>query len=395
MTVEKQQVVRTHLNHVLASPPFRRSPRCREFLHYVVERTLEGRSDLLKERCIGLALFGRKADYETADDAIVRVRAKEVRKRLAQYYQRSTGAAVQFDISVGSYVPEITIREAGIGTVPIEQAAEAVPPSSPGRRISALAAAVAVIAATVSILWFARTPATPVEEFWKPVMGSAQPALLWSSAGEFQRLSPRILRELSRAEESPVQVVVEPREVQYIESQISSGNLSSIISICSLLQRLGSMPQYRLGGEITLQEMGGRPLVLIGALSNPWVMQLNSTWRFQFVPGRSAIRDTQTPGREWLLPATEPPSGFDATVDYALVTRVLRQDTRQVLIVAGGLKHFGTGAAGEFVTNPIYWRDAVSQLPKDWAKRNVQVVLETRVIRKAAGPPKVLAVHCW
>lgn len=395
MTVEKQQVVRTHLNHVLASPPFRRSPRCREFLHYVVERALEGRSDLLKERCIGLALFGRKADYETADDAIVRVRAKEVRKRLAQYYQRSTGAAVQFDISVGSYVPEITIHEAGSGTVPIDQTAEAVPPSSPGRRIGAVAATVATIAATVSILWFARAPATPVEEFWKPVMGSAQPALLWSSAGEFQRLPPRILRELGKVEDSPVQLTLRPQEVQQIESQISSGNLHSIISIHSLLQRLGRVPEYRLGGEITLQEMGSRPLVLIGAFSNPWVMELNSSWRFQFMQERASIRDTQTPGREWSLPATEPPSGFDGTVDYALVTRVFRQDSRQVLIVAGGLKHFGTDAAGEFVTNPIYWRDAVSHLPKDWARRNVQVVLETRVIRKAASPPRVLAVHCW
>jgi hypothetical protein len=141
--------------------------------------------------------------------------------------------------------------------------------------------------------------------------------------------------------------------------------------------------------------MGSRPLVLIGAFSNPWVMQLNSSWRFQFEPGRASIRDTQAPGREWFLPTTEPPSGFDATVDYALVTRIFRQDTRQVVIVAGGLKHFGTAAAGEFVTNPIYWRDAVSQLPKDWARRNLQVVLETRVIRKAASPPKVLAVHSW
>jgi hypothetical protein len=361
----------------------------------VVEQTLEGRADLLKERCIGLALFGRKADYETADDSIVRVRANEVRKRLAQYYQRSTATGVQVELSVGTYVPQITVRETATPTIPADNSPEAAPPSPPAGRIRSAAAVLVLIAATGLVFWFARSPATPVEIFWKPVVDSAQPALLWSSAGEFQRLSPRILRELSRAEDSPVQVVVEPREVQSIESQISSGNLSSIISIFSLLQRLGSIPQYRLGGEITLQEMGSRPLVLIGALSNPWVMQLNSTWRFQFGPGRPAIRDTQTPGREWLLPATEPPSGFDATVDYALVTRVFRQDTRQVLIVAGGLKHFGTGAAGEFVTNPSYWRDVVSQLPRDWPRRNIQVVLETRVIRKAASPPKVLAVHFW
>jgi len=115
---ETQQTVRTHLNHVLGSEPFRRSPRCREFLQYVVEQTLDGRADLLKERSIGLVLFGRKADYETADDSIVRVRANEVRKRLALYYQRTTASGVQFDLSVGSYVPQITVHETALDTIP-------------------------------------------------------------------------------------------------------------------------------------------------------------------------------------------------------------------------------------------------------------------------------------
>jgi hypothetical protein len=170
---------------------------------------------------------------------------------------------------------------------------------------------------------------------------------------------------------------------------------AAIVGICSLLQRMGRLPQYRVGGEISLHEMGGRPLVLIGALSNPWVMELNSSLRYQFAKGRASIVDTRTPGQEWTLPPNEPASGFDATVDYALVTRVFRADTRQFLIAAGGLKHFGTGAAGEFVTNHVYWREALAQLPADWPRRNLQVVLATRVIHKAAGPPKVLAVHWW
>jgi hypothetical protein len=193
---------------------------------------------------------------------------------------------------------------------------------------------------------------------------------------------------------STVQLRLESKDIERIESQVSSGNLHSIVSICELLHRMGRAPQYRVGGEITLQEMGSRPLILIGAFSNPWVMQFNPEWRYQFVQGRAAIRDTQA-GREWAPPAGEPRTGFDATVDYALVTRVFRPETRQVLIVAAGLKHFGTGAAGEFVTNPAYWREAAEQLPKGWWRRNLQVVLETRVVRKAAGPPKVLAVHSW
>jgi hypothetical protein len=393
VTDETKQVVRRHLSEVVGSVPFRRSPRCREFLQYVVEQAVEGRVELLKERSIGLALFGRKADYETAEDSIVRVRANEVRKRLARYYEQASGSAVQFDISVGSYVPQITVRETA--------ADDLTEPSLAPRLVRqvqtrARILGLAVIGLVGLAFWLARPSPTPVDEFWRLVVNSSQPALLWSPAGESQRLPARVLRELDRAEGSPVQVRLEAKEVERIESQISSGTLHSILSISELLQRMGRAPQYRVGGEITLQEMGSRPLVLIGAFSNPWVMQLNSGWRYQFVHGgRPSIRDTQTQGREWALPASETQTGFDATVDYALVTRVYRQDTSQVLIAAGGLKHFGTGAAGEFVTNPAYWREAAAQLPKDWSKRNLQVVLETRVIRKAAGPPKVLAVHCW
>jgi hypothetical protein len=46
------------------------------------------------------------------------------------------------------------------------------------------------------------------------------------------------------------------------------------------------------------------------------------------------------------------------------------------------------------VTNHVYWREALAQLPADWVRRNLQVVLATLVIHKA-GPPKVLAVHWW
>ncbi len=386
---QDRQAVNAHLDEVVQSPPFLRSPRCCEFLRFVVDHALDGQLDQLKERSIGLALFGRKADYETAEDSIVRVRANEVRKRLVQHYAQAPATRVLFELPVGSYVPHIKILE----TNPtVEPAPESV--RSPKRWLW-VPAALGVAAIAGAVLWVAIPGPTPVEAFWRPVLNSAQPALLWSSAGEFQRLPPKNLRELLQADGGVANLRIDSREVQHVESQISSGNLHSVVSICSLLQRLGRAPRYRVGGEISLTEMGSHPLVLIGAFSNPWVMQLNSGWRYQFVQGRLAIKDSQTPGREWMLPATEPRTGFDATVDYALVTRVFRPDTRQVLIAVGGLKHFGTGAAGEFVTNPLYWREATALLPKDWSRRNIQVVLETRVIRKAAGPPKVLAVHCW
>ena len=58
-----------------------------QLLRYIVDETLAGRSELLKERLIGVnASSGRRPDYDTNEDPIVRARAAEVRKRLAQFY---------------------------------------------------------------------------------------------------------------------------------------------------------------------------------------------------------------------------------------------------------------------------------------------------------------------
>jgi hypothetical protein len=76
--------VRQHLRDILASPAFVGSKRAQEFLQLVVEHALALRTDSLKERMIGAEMFGRPVDYDTANDAVVRVKATEVRRRLAQ-----------------------------------------------------------------------------------------------------------------------------------------------------------------------------------------------------------------------------------------------------------------------------------------------------------------------
>src|SRR5204862_8314524 len=83
--------IREELERVLASHEFRASKRSQDFLRYVIENTLCGHADMLKERTIGIEVFGRSTSYEPSDDATVRVKAGEVRKRLGIYYS-SEGA---------------------------------------------------------------------------------------------------------------------------------------------------------------------------------------------------------------------------------------------------------------------------------------------------------------
>ena len=104
---EQSDSVLSALELVLTSDAFAASKQCQDFLRLVVERALAGEVDSLSERMIGVELFGRPADFDTVNDAVVRVRAAELRKRLAQYYRETaTSSVVQIELPPGSYVPE-------------------------------------------------------------------------------------------------------------------------------------------------------------------------------------------------------------------------------------------------------------------------------------------------
>src|ERR1700761_2749529 len=93
------------LDKVLDSTAFASSKQSQALLKYLVTKSLHQDDGSLKERMIGVNVFGRSHDYNTGDDPIVRARVGEVRKRLAMYYQAelTDEHAVQFTIPTGSY----------------------------------------------------------------------------------------------------------------------------------------------------------------------------------------------------------------------------------------------------------------------------------------------------
>ena len=104
-------LIRQHVKEVVEGTAFRGSQRSGQFLAYVVEQAIAGHLEALKERVIGVELFGRSPSYDTGEDAIVRVTASEVRRRLLQHYgQYGTASEVRISLPSGSYVPEITLE---------------------------------------------------------------------------------------------------------------------------------------------------------------------------------------------------------------------------------------------------------------------------------------------
>jgi hypothetical protein len=65
------------------------------------------------------------------------------------------------------------------------------------------------------------------------------------------------------------------------------------------------------------------------------------------------------------------------------------------VIIAAGLTQYGTMGAGEFLSNPEYFSEAARRLPKDWPRKNLQIVLSVPVVNRTSGRPRILAMHLW
>ena len=105
-------LVRTHLERITRSTSFAKTERLRAFLTFVVERTLAGAQDSIKEYAIAVDVCGRDPSFDPKADPIVRVDANRLRARLDAYYRlEGRTDAVRIQLPKGSYVPVIASAE--------------------------------------------------------------------------------------------------------------------------------------------------------------------------------------------------------------------------------------------------------------------------------------------
>jgi len=149
--------IRHQLKRLLASPVFTSSARLRRFLEFVVEKTLAGEGDRLKEYVIGVEVFDRDAQYDPRVDSIVRVEAARLRTKLAEYYHgEGRDDAVVLTLPKGGYAPVLTLAQRPAVGAEHDVAASAVapPPDSTAHGASRRGwtfGAVAVLAAAIIV----------------------------------------------------------------------------------------------------------------------------------------------------------------------------------------------------------------------------------------------------
>src|SRR5215470_390584 len=106
MPVADGSAVRAQLDKILASSVFVNSPRMSRFLRFVVETTLDGKSESIKEYVIAIEVFEKAEDYDPHADSTVRTEASKLRSRLSRYYETEgrDDLVVFITIPKGSYV---------------------------------------------------------------------------------------------------------------------------------------------------------------------------------------------------------------------------------------------------------------------------------------------------
>jgi hypothetical protein len=401
---------------------FRASKRSIAFLRFVVEETLKGSEDQIKERTIGMEVFGRSSSYDTNLDHVVRTAATELRKRLAIYYgDEKHRSELRIGLLPGSYIPrfmhahQATQEDTEDGVfnythpIPGQTQHSSIEPGADSHKESALASnsqanlrrnwhvayflfALILIAGLCG--WYWLHSETQEYLFWKPVLDTPGPVLL--AVGDVPHGPPQPVATDENQNSPPaIPQSDSSRSVPFADAV-------TIARVVGVLESNGKKVLIRRENASSFSDLREGPVVLVGAFNNEWSLRLTRQLRFTLALDNENhliyIKDGKNPSsRAWSWGTNQPTDhvggrGSPVLHDYALISRIRNSETGHVLVVIGGLYTYGTQSAGEFLTDPQMMQSIDKAARLGAGNQNLQIVLGTTVTDGTPGPPRVLAV---
>ena len=112
-----REAILEQLGTVLSSRVFQGAERSKTLLRFLVEQTVSGQDDRLKEYTLGSEALGKGDSFDPRIDPIVRAEASRLRTRLERYYATEGRTnSIVIKLPKGSYVPQFTHRIVGAET---------------------------------------------------------------------------------------------------------------------------------------------------------------------------------------------------------------------------------------------------------------------------------------
>ena len=432
-TEEEKDQVRRQMERLLETAHFKNSRRYPALFRFIVEETLEGRGEFLKERLLGVRVFNRPPDYDTADDPIARVTIAEIRKRIAQYYhEEAHESEMRIELMPGRYEPEFYPRKprSSPPTGPLKSSDGVsstlapdteTPVALPAQRIRRAwhavfrwwVGAIVVLCLTVAcaLLWRLERPSA-VDQLWNPVL---KPHLtitfclpnkdetgsqIAAAAGILSYSVPKsAVPPKSKDAGPPAEDKANPSFL-YQEKNGENVDFSDVLAtmrISNWIATRGREQKLRLVKSTTLDDLQQGPTILIGGLDNEWTVAGDRPPALSIPGHRSrAVLDNrhQKPWQqEWELDLnTQYPA---VKRDFALIARVHDDSTRQVQVIVAGIGMSGTAAAGEFMVDPDRLEELRKRVGPGFRDHDFEAVLGTDVVNGIPGSARILAVEVW
>lgn len=396
---EKGQLVQ----RIAASTPFQKTARLRDFLLYVSERTLKHESDDICESSVGCAVFGRPSDYNPGEDNIVRVEARHLRKRLADYFANE-GKEEPWVIVIpkGAYVPAFVPRTVLEGEPEPAASAEPaiaiarpdLPPASPQpprlrQRLAALPPLVRYAAAALLLVllsacsWLvlenrrlgsqlaSAHPARPTHFPWTAVFNDRPTKIVLSDSClvllEDVIGHPLSLNEyVSRSYLDLIRQYQGNPALHTLLGVIASRQYTSLADVAlvgKIMQLTGANQdkvELSYARNLNIHDFKAYNFILAGSSNaNPWVGLFEPKMKFEFQTDSSVhrgfFRNKWPQSHEQ---AVYRAGGLDgqSNVSYAVVALLPNLNHSGNVLIIEGTNMEGTEAGVEFLTDPEFER---------------------------------------
>lgn len=378
---ERVAALRHHLEELTQGLAFRGSHRSQEFLRYVVEKTLQGSVDQLKERTIGVELFHRPPSYDTGEDAIVRVTASDVRRRLLQHYGRyGDRSPFRIQLPPGSYVPGIEFEP--ISAAPVVVAVPLPEPVVTDEEIedprlatqrklrpALLIAAVLFVLLLIVGLWSFRVSRSPVSAVslppWTAIFRPGHATHLITSDPNIEQLEQLTGSDISLSDYANQKYVpnvdtLSADQRQFYAFYLRADNAAAVdtplaVNIARLVPDSFTLDVDSARSVRVRDMQADDNFILLGSpRSDPWFQIFESQLDFRFAYSKDLnqeiIRNVRSQNGE---PSLYVPTagGFATGESFAILALVqVPNQSGQALLLAGADGE-GTEAAGRLVTD--------------------------------------------
>jgi hypothetical protein len=421
---------------VVASQHFTRSRLLAKFLLYIVAETLEDRKANIIEHRIGVLVFDRPQSYSSIQDNIVRTYARQLRRRMAEYFAgEGKHEQLHIQIPLGGYIPvfepaPLEDAEKPTPSLPAPALASEQLAGAPERRSrmrawwqsnkrnayrAALLAAYSAL--LVAFTWFAagkfgtqfNAPASgdPAKPLWTSLFGGPENTYIVPADAGFNILEDISQRSLPLAyyakggyRDMPLPQVDEHSAEDLRTQQFTSFTDLQIVAALSRLPQFN--PQraiLRFPRQMQVDDLKDSNAIILGSMgSNPWAAIAESNANFRIVNGEAMQAATILNARPQAGEAASYASHWNqpAHETYAIIAWLPNLGGDGHFLLLEGLDVAGTQAAAETLMHPVAIAPILQQATRpDGTLRSFEILIRSSSIASNSAGAQVIGSRIY